>query len=573
MSKLDEIREFKTFVVDTRNSQKVNSQEIDQKFFEDDYPMPLIKDEKYQIRTGFVAGTTNTITNQMIGNNPRAFAKPRNDKADISAEASRRVASEANRWLKEWNRQYKNPYRSTFKHLDIRGEKYIYVTHNPEFAQWIKREHNGMDWKDVYPDAIPVIPILYDPMVVFIDPSEDVDGKPTRVVVCYQRSIGDIRAHYKYWKGEGENTDVVEFFLYADKTTLYAEAAELPLFTNKKGGLSNGNGLRNNIYGEVPFVHVYSGLGIDNQDNDPNLLAFSKVRMQRNLITEASTMHSDIAFSAHRESHDTKLLIVPLSSADQKADLSGYRNNVDDGINVLYVPDGATYDSEKPRFLSPDVYMHTANLEAKINMDFPGVLRGNTPGTSGRADDRNSMAAKSIYDSLKENNDILWADAISLGMRIADKLDILPEGLHKGDIERVHELTVDLGKEDPIEQSRLTSEGMVLYDRGLIDHKTFLMKYNGKTEEEADKIIAQTRVDTMMKTSPEIQQILLQSIVAEMGEEERLRLIQETGSATKELGGIGSQGGPPRSGNIRTQTGLIEADQAAIHEGRLVRQP
>ena len=568
-----EIKEFKSYVVIKRNSQRVENQRIDQGFFEDNYPMPLIKDVKYQIRTGFVAGTTNTITNQMIGNNPRAFAKPRNDKADVSAEASRRVASEANRWLKEWNRQYKNPYRSTFKHLDIRGEKYIYVTHNPEFAQWIKREHNGMDWKDVYPDAIPVIPILYDPMVVFIDPSEDVDGQPTRVVVCYKRSIGDIRAHYKYWKGEGENTDVVEFFLYADKTTLYAEAAELPLFTNKKGGLSNGNGLRNNIYGEVPFVHVYSGLGIDNQDNDPNLLAFSKVRMQRNLITEASTMHSDIAFSAHRESHDTRVLTVPLSSSDQKADLSAYRNNIDDGINVIYIPDGANYDTEKPRFLSPDVYMHVASLEAKINMDFPGVLRGNTPGTSGRADDRNSMAAKSIYDSLKENNDILWADAISLGMRIADKLDILPEGLHKGDIARVHELTVDLGKEDPIEQSRLTSEGMVLYDRDLIDHKTFLMKYNGKTEEEADKIIAQTRVDTMMKTSPEIQQILLQSIVAEMGEEEKLRLIQETGSATKELGGIGSQGGPPRSGNIKTQTGLIEADQAAIHEGRLMRQP
>jgi len=73
-----------------------------------------------------------------------------------------------------------------------------------------------------------------------------------------------------------------------------------------------------------------------------------------------------------------------------------------------------------------------------------------------------------------------------------------------------------------------------------------------------------------MKTSPEIQQIIVQAIVAEMGQEDRLALIQETGSATDELGGgIGSRGGPPRSGNIRTQTGLIEADQAAVHEGRL----
>jgi len=63
----------------------------------------------------------------------------------------------------------------------------------------------------------------------------------------------------------------------------------------------------------------------------------------------------------------------------------------------------------------------------------------------------------------------------------------------------------------------------------------------------------------------------LQAIVAEMGQEEKLALIQQSQGATGALtqGGIGSQGGEPRSGNIQTQEGMIMADQASIHEGRL----
>jgi len=257
-----------------------------------------------------------------------------------------------------------------------------------------------------------------------------------------------------------------------------------------------------------------------------------------------------------------------MSQADQKPDFTGYRNNIDDGINVIFVPDGATYETEKPRFLSPDVYMHVANIQNKINMDFPGILRGAQMGGSGRQDDRASGAAKSIYDSIKENNDILWADAISLGIRMCEKLDILPKGIHKGDIARVAELTVDLGKKDPIEQSRKTAEGMNLWERGAIDQKTFLMEYNGKTEDQADTIIAQARVDLIMKNSPTIMQILEQSVIQELGVETE----QQAGEATQALNpttNFGSQGGEPRNANIQSPLGREMADTATPHESRL----
>ncbi len=93
MKRVDEIKKFKTYVVDERNSLRVAEQRLDQEFFEDKYPMPMIVNIKYQIRTGYVAGMINSVSNQMIGNNPRCFTKPRSD-ADLIKEASNRIAVE-----------------------------------------------------------------------------------------------------------------------------------------------------------------------------------------------------------------------------------------------------------------------------------------------------------------------------------------------------------------------------------------------------------------------------------------------------------------------------------------------
>lgn len=560
MKKIENIKKFKTYVVDERNSRRLTEQRLDQEFFEDKYPMPMIVDAKYQIRTGYVAGMINSVANQMIGDNPRCFTKARSE-ADLIKKASDRIAIEGNRQLRVWLRTLQNPFRKTFKINSVRGEEWIYMVHDEKLDRWEKEEHDGLTWQKYNPDLIPVIPIFYDPMVVFHDPSEDVNGQPSRVVVSFEINTNDILRRYPKMGGKIKENAKSPFFLYFDDEYSYAEADGNSLF-----------GLRKNLYKRVPFVHCYTGWGIETEDKDPALLAFSRVRMLRNLITEASTMHSNIALQAHREAHGSRIVIIPQSSSDQKVDLTQYHSRADDAVVEVVIPDGATWDVDKPLSLSDQVYMHTASIEAKINNQFPGVLQGGTPGSSGRQDDRATGYALSIYESLLENVNYLWANALDLGFHIAEKMDMLPAKVNKGDIDSYSELTIDLGKEDPIELSQRTSQGQMLFERGIIDHQTLLTEYMGKTVEEAIKIIDQTWVDNVIRSHPAFPQMVLEAIGEEMGASDRLARVEqemgEQGQGMNEPPQYGSKGGQPRTGNIKTPLGREMADESVTHEPR-----
>ena len=131
-----EIDIFHRNITGSRSDNKRDEQRIDQSFFLDNYDMPLIKDPKYQIRTGYVAGMLNGISSQMIGKNPRCFTKPRSDENESTKEAAARVATESNRWLKSWLLSLKNPFRQTFKTNNMYGETWIYMVHDQDLANF-----------------------------------------------------------------------------------------------------------------------------------------------------------------------------------------------------------------------------------------------------------------------------------------------------------------------------------------------------------------------------------------------------------------------------------------------------
>lgn len=566
MDKIAEIRQFKEYVVTDRSDLRVKGQKDDLSFFEDKYPMPLIKDEDYQIRTGNVATQVNSVTNQMIGDNPRCYTRPYSDKNEKIKEACANVASEGNRWLRAWLRQYSNPYRETFKYGYLFGEAWIYIVHNEYLSKYKGR------WQKNIPDSVPVIPIIYNPMVVFHDPAEDIKGRPGRVVISFQRSIGDIRAHYPNWNPseivDKKITDKVDFFLYVDEDYFYAEASKVPLFTE-----GNEEGLRANVYKEVPFTHIYAGWGIATHDKEPALLAYSKVRMSRELITEASTLHSDAALNAHNYAHEQRNLIIPAGTEMPDDPFAEYANTPD-GIHKIFMPEGGVWDKEEGKEFSDAFYHHLASIESKLSVDYPVVLSGGTPGSSGRQDDRANQAAKSLYDCLKENNDKLWAEAVSLGMRICSKVPgMIPDKLNRGDCDSYSELTVDLGKVDPIELSRKMAQGQMLFERGLIDHKTYLMEYAEKTEEEANRIIYRTYVEKVMREHPAVSQLIIEEVGERMGKSDRLAQLQsEMGEAVGSVNPLpqyGVKGGESRTGNIKTESGREMADLASAHEPRL----
>ena len=149
---------------------------------------------------------------------------------------------------------------------------------------------------------------------------------------------------------------------------------------------------------------------------------------------------------------------------------------------------------------------------------------------------------------------------------------MLPTKVNKGDIDSYSELTVDLGKEDPIQLSQRTSQGQMLFERNIIDHQTLLTEYMGKTVEEAIKIIDQTWVDNVIKNHPAFPQMVLEAIGEEMGASDRLAGIeQEMGEQAQGMNAspnIGSKGGGLRTGDIETPLGAEMADQSVTHEPR-----
>jgi len=557
MTTKKEAQSFKQYIVDKRHSQRIYEQEIDMKFFEDKYDMPFIKNPKYQLRTGYVSGMLNTVASQMIGNNPRCFTKPRSDNNEKTKEAADRVAAEGNRWLRAWLRTYRNPYRKTFKMVNAVGQAWIYMVHDERLLRMD-------DWQKKEPDSIPVVPIFHHPTVVFCEPTEiDANGQPQRVVVSFKRMAGDIIHDHpdkaKLFRGKYENdTDLIDYFLYVDDTLVYAEAGGVTIVDKP------------NIYKEVTFVQIDTGWGIETADKDPALMAFSRSRMMRDLIVETSTMNSDIATSAHREAHNTQTVILPAGEEKPGDMLDGYKHQADDSVNVIVLPPGSEWRQDAPLKLSSDVYAHVAMLENKMNNNFPGVLQGGVA-PSGREGDRASGSAHSIYDSPMENNNILWATAIDLGMKICSKVaGMKPPKLQKGDADSYCELTVDLSKEDPIALSRRTAEGEALWTRGVIDFEEFHMNYMGKTKDEATKAKAKVWIERAMRESPAFQQLIIQTAAEEMGKEEELAQIEAElqGGAISPVPKTGSRGGEPRNRNIKTPLGAEMADQAAFHEPR-----
>jgi hypothetical protein len=565
MADISEIREWVDYQVTDRHSKRLKELAIDRKFFLDNYDMPLIKDAKYRVRTGYVAGMMNNITQQLISNKPRVFTIPRTSPKE---SASKRIASLGNKQLQSLSRYPDNPLDATFKR-NFMGEAWIYIPHISEIAKWQGDE----DWRDVYPNVIPCHFILYDSTVVFSEPSEEVNGIPSRVGVQFERFISDIKSNYPKWVGKGDykNNSKVKFTLYFEKDFSYAEADEEPLFRNQEGDLVNIDGRRDNLYGFVPFVHSYSGWGYENETKDPDLLAFSRVRMIRDKIVTSSTIASNIEKNITEHAWKHRVMVVP-QTGDFDADnaLSGYNPSEPDSVSIIKSPNGTKPEIEETKVFDTPIFGYWNMLRADLDNEFPQVLQGNDLGSSGRNLDIAGYLGLSLYDCCLNNTAQLWAKALDLAFKICDKLDIQPRGMEQGDSNSYSELTVDLKKEAPSELSRKNADAMAAYQAKTIDLKTYLIEGRNKTDEEADKIIAAMLAFNAMSNHPFFMDLMAQQVA----ESQRLRdkfeqYKQMAGQTTANINpsiNFGARGGEPRQGNIQSLQG---AETSMPHETRL----
>jgi hypothetical protein len=564
---ISEIREFRDYMVNTRHSQRVNEQREDQTFVEDTFDVPLIKNPKYLIRLGFVPSMINTVTQQLFGDNPRVFMSPKlNKSGDESSrfkEGTDRAAAEANRWIKSASRQSVNKPKETGKKLMVRGEAWVYVVHKPELLKM-----KGL-WQEEVPFEIPVKFVLYDPMVVFSDPNEEIDGEPERVLVYYKRKVSDIKASYPYWNDNGRKpTEYIDFTFFFDKKISYAEAGDEPLFMESPKKIANGDGRRDNPYTCVPFTHAYSGWGMETEERKPELLAYSRIRPMRGRLVEAATMASDFAYNIHDKAWKTRNLYIPMD-VTLPPDWRDSYSDEPHQLNIIRTPNGEKIETSDTQVFSAEVFAYFDRVKADLAADFPSSMRGMAGGSSGRQEDVLTNNAHSIYDCLVENNNLLWARSIDKGMQICSHLNMIPRKMKEGDAESYSEITVDLKKDDPMAESRRSAEGDRKYQLGIIDSEELYMEYMGKTKEEAKALKARLFIDQRIKNSPFLGQIIDEVVAEKLGKTNRLNELRNQGKDTTGMNPtpqFGSQGGSMRLGEL---SDVSNADLSTRHEARV----
>ena len=563
---LNEIKGWITYQKDIRHAKRIVELKKDIDFFNDNYERPYVRDEKYIVKTGFVASMINNITQQLVTNRPRVFTVPKNDKREAAAK---RVSSVCNRQMGAFSTYPDNPFDITFKR-NFMGESWVYIPFMSDIAK-----NKDTEWRDTKDVIIPCHFIFPDPMVVYSDPSEEVDGIPSRVCISFETNVADIFASYPGWKGKGgyKDKDKVTYLFYMSNTESYAEADGYPLFMDIEGKILNGDGVRKNILGFVPFVHSYSGWGYANETRDPDMMAYSRVRMIRDKIVMDSTIASDFQKNIHEYAWKHRVIRVPQGSDfDAETALGEYQPDEEGAVSVLKLPQGGDMGIEESKLFSGEVFAYRNQLRNDLSNEFPQVLQGNDLGTSGRNLDVAGYLGLTLYDCCINNVQNMWAKALNMSLKICDKLGIMPKGTNAGDSESYSELTVDLKKVSPNELSRRQSEAAQDYAAGRITLHRYLVDGRQMTDEEADNEETEILATNIMNKHPFFADLAAQTMARSQGVGEQFEAwkaqMNGAGEGIKPVINYGAQGGEPRQGNIKTAIGMEQAGMGG-HERRV----
>ena len=550
-----------------RHGNRLSQQRTDQEFLENTYPLFLIKKKDYQMRTNFAARMINAITQQLISNLPKVYVEPNAD-TDVAKKATRGIGIVLNKWVSTLLRQPSNLFEQTFKNYNYRGDAWLYIPHNQDMLV------------NPYPETMPIHFISYDPMVVFSEPNEEIDGEPQRVLVEYEQNVSYVQKAYPLWSNPKQRSSTsktnnkAKFIFYFDKKKSFAAADDEPLFRDREKQLLDGTGERGNPYDCVPFVHLYSGWGFEDFKRSPELLTYSRIRMIRDLITEDSQVRSDQLYNFHTFAHKSKTLYV-VGGAEVGADWDAAYKNEPDKLNLIRLPEGSAPDYfkvEESQLFDAAAFAYADRIRADLGIEYPIPLQGGTGTSSGREANILSGNALALYDCAVENTALLWSKGLLKALRVASAVELLPEGITDDDLKRIGEILVDLRSDDPIARDRAINMGSTLVNEGKRSLKTFLMQDMRMTVEEADEEIDNILTEKIMLQSPEIAAFLGFKAAQKSGMADELQAFREMqGGATPQIttgSAIGSQGGEPRQGNIKTQTGREMVDVGMTSTGQ-----
>ncbi len=559
------IRDLADYLVKDYHNNRVLAQKIDETYIQDTFDVPFIKksgkNKIVSIKTGKGFRMTNAPAEHIITSTPQVY---RTSRRDTDTQKDKRVTSELNRWAKVLLHQNPQPYKEYVKKLLSRGESWLYVIHNNKFDE--SNQH-----------SIPVNFINLDPMIVFGDIGE-VNGVPPGVVIYCERTFKSIKQAYPFWTGSKVPIGTTEktklpFLVYFDKDVRYFEAAGEALLTDDDDKISNGDGIQENIYGFVPLVHSYSGFGTESVDADPMYLAVSRIRYCRDLIGQYAAIGSLINHLVFKYAHPpVDYMYDPTLIPDADKIIQEYSYAEGDFNKIPITPGGGL---KKGMDMLPEqqLWQHLNDIERRIDEEDPLGKIGGAIGTSGRQQLDAEASGLRRYDTIVENTQHAFETAMGMALKeieIVKKTDsgksLYSNGLKEGDIDSNYELRLELKAEDPIANQIRSSDGDRKWTAGIIDAETNLTKFQGFTSQEAQKIINNRVVEDVVLNDPVIKRLIALHSAKEQGLEQEYTEIEqqlnEMGKGLSTAPQMGSQGGEPRTGNIKTPLGTEMVDMS-----------
>lgn len=279
-------------------------QEADNRYYEgtDDLGIPS-RSAYHEVRTGTARDIIEVPVRRLLGV-PQDVSGPRKQAGKYIRQHTIRKQF-LNALLERWLHIVK----LSFKLSLLRGESYYRVLLDE--SRWgaepeRRKGESGESFEERHSlwemDCIDNFPIYFDspdPMNVY--PSLDHDGLvPRDAFLRYGRTAGEVKAKYPKWqnsrnKRDSTPVDWVEYWSAGWRGYWADWEPVLPIWED---------GIMPNEWGMVPYVHMWSGFGVDDPDGKPETKARGLLYSARGVLTalqrSVSFQDSDVALHSHR---------------------------------------------------------------------------------------------------------------------------------------------------------------------------------------------------------------------------------------------------------------------------------
>ncbi len=510
-----------------RNTTRVANQEEAQSYYDDSFTVGITA-PFHEVRTGSAADIVDNAVHHIEVANPQVFREPQKNTAK-----DKESALKVSRFLNFYVQSIMPEIIESVWNAVLRGEGIFQVDFNKDAYRQDKKDYvfSGED--------LPVLTSSPDPLTVFCSPYDSL--VPTKVVKQFEVDVDQISELYPDWSNperrKPEGKTGVSYTAYYDKDTKY--------FSGDKQVLEE----KKNVLGFCPFVHFYAGFGKRSPGGDPETMAVSILKKYMGTLKEECEIESRIDSIIGIYANPV-LLIEKLARDADETDKERLEKTVIGPGQTIITGYGWKQTIYTPSVATGELFAHLGQIRERLGLANPPILSGvaSSSRISGRQEDIEYGHIRKRFVILTRNLEIALEGVIGMVLRILDTqpqaLPITVKGevkdeegkridkesiltITKEDINGYYGCKVSLNPDKSLEDDQNFMKYRILVNEGRISWRQFLIEGCGKTEYEADEIIAEALAEQAIMNNPLLKAAREQEAIEQMGADRFVKKAQE----------------------------------------------